>query len=210
MTRVALVIAGALVGCASVGREAAPLDDVPAPSYATANLVVGERSLDSIEPGAEGLADYRNYGAEGVVLPWPAVPVGLELGATYGSSSTSVFVGPGFGSVDVGLDVLQVAAGLRVYLHRAEPDGFPLEPFLAVGIAQVYADVNVADVGFSDVATGNYLRAGVQVRISRRVHVGLDWRRLEGAEAAVDVFGVGTAKVDFDSDQIGLFVGVRL
>lgn len=180
------------------------------PSYATANLIGAERELDQIESGLGDTAEYDVLGLEGVVLPWPMLPIGLELGAGYGESSTSLDLGPPFGAVDVELEALSVNAGLRLYLHRALPGGFPVEPFVAAGVARLYADIDVAGLGFADAPTGHYLRAGVQFRVTGWLHVGLDWRRLADASSSVAVAGGQSATIDFDSDQLGLFLGLRL
>ncbi|WP_145168275.1 outer membrane beta-barrel protein [Planctomycetes bacterium Pla133] len=186
-----------------------PAPSSPEPSYATLNVYAADRQLDQVAEGLEDIAQFDIVGAEGIVLPWPQVPLGFEFGASYGSSATSLAIGPGFAPLDVELTLIGVSAGLRLYLYRAGPGGFPLEPFIAAGVTKVYANVDVAGLGFADAPTGNYLRAGLQLRLTRWLHVGIDYRRLAGASSTVQLDGGNAATVDFDNDQVGLFVGVR-
>ena len=184
------------------------------PAYGAINLILGDRSLDGLDPLIEDLEDQKVYGLEGVVLPFPSVPVGLELGSLMASEEATV--GPGLvpGGLDVELTTLDSYAGLRVYLHRALPGGFPLEPFVSVGYAAVFADADVTsmlgNVSVGDGTSGVYWRVGLQGRLHRRLHAGVDFRRLEGAQARFQIDGLAAPEVDLDHSQIAVFVGLRL
>ncbi|MEO0649121.1 MAG: hypothetical protein AAFZ65_00405 [Planctomycetota bacterium] len=188
--------------------------DSRTPAYGAINLIFGDRSLDGLDPLIEDLEDQKVYGIEGVVLPFPAVPVGLELGTLFSQEEETV--GPGLipGGLDLDLTTLDSYAGLRVYLHRALPGGFPLEPFLSVGYAAVFVDADVTsalgEASVGDGTSGLYWRVGLQGRLHQRLHVGVDFRRLEGAQANFQIDGLSSAEVDLDHSQIAVFFGVRL
>jgi len=215
---VALSLSFGLCGCAATWQEgeAPPWTSselLPPASNASLNFLGAKRTLDSIQPELEELGESEVYGLEIMLLPWPNLPFGIELGGTYGTASTDLFLGSGLGSATVGLDLLEVNAGLRWYLHRALPNGFPIEPFVAAGWSRVYAlgdlEFDGDEFNVSDGASGFYWRVGVQFLVSRRVHVGIDYRQLSGVDMLIERDGIESVNLVLDHDQIGLFVGFR-
>jgi hypothetical protein len=203
---------------ASASREPHVRDqqtgDGSSPAFGAINVILGDRSIDTLDPLLSELEDQEVFGLEGVILPYPRVPIGIELGGLYGSSEQSIPPAVIAGGVDVDLTILDSYVGLRLFLNRALPGGFPIEPFVSFGYAGVFADADVSspmgEVSIGDGTSGLYYRLGLQVRLHQRVHVGADVRWLDGADATIDITGLPSAEIDLDHEQFSLFVGLRL
>jgi hypothetical protein len=183
------------------------------PGYLDTNLALGRRQLDRVAPGAEALGELDGLGLEGVILPRPRWPLGLELGLTHASRAVAPpALAPLGGEVE--LTTFEFAAGLRVWLHRSLPGGFPVEPYVGLGWLRAYGDLDLVldgfELSFSDSGTATYLRLGVQVRLTPWLHLGLDQRFTDGAEAKLQVPQLGAATLDLDHSQFSVFLGLRL
>jgi len=180
------VLAG-LTSCAAVGP--APQSKSPA-GVSNVTILVGQRLLDEEdwEPLDEQTAvalefdTYSRFEA-----------VGFEGGFAYAEDS----------GADLDSEVWELYAGARKTFSLA---GDRLHPYLSGGVSWAVAEIDADDGGgtttLDDDSFGFYVRAGIYYTFGGGFNLGLDYRKLLGAE-----FEDSGVKVDGDFDQLSLGIG---
>jgi len=180
-----------LTSCNSTGAPPTPRSSA---SVSNVTMLISQRYLDEDdwepldEPTAFGV-EFDRYG--------PYDPLGFEVGFSYAEDSATV------SSVDVDTEVWEIYAGARKTFSLAEDR---LHPYISVGAswsnAELDASVGGGSASLEDDAFGFYLRGGVYYTIGEGFNVGLDYRKLLGAN-----FEDSGAEADGDFDQFSLGIG---
>jgi opacity protein-like surface antigen len=181
---------GSLASCAANGSEPHPKS--PA-TVSNVTMLVGQRFLDEDdwgpldEPTVFGV-EFDSYG--------PHDPVGFEVGFSYAEDSGSVSV------FDVDSETWELYGGVRKTFSLAEDR---LHPYLAAGASWSNADLDIGasggSVSLDDDAFGFYMRAGVYYTFGEGFNLGLDYRKLLGADYKDEG---QSADGDFDQFSVGI------
>lgn len=153
-------------------------------------MLVGQRFLDGDdwgeldEPTVFGV-EFDSYG--------PYDPIGFEIGFSYAEDSGNGTAG------DVDSEIWEIYAGPRKTFSLAEDR---LHPYLSAGGSWSNAELNSAPGSIDDDAFGFYLRAGVYYTIGDGFNLGVDYRKLLGAD-----FEESGTKADGDFDQFSIGIG---
>jgi len=192
--RTALLMTCALVpltACAAISGAPEPKSGA---TVSNVTMLIGQRFLDEDdwspvdEPTTFGV-EFDSYG--------PFDPVGFEVGFSYAEDSGDV------SGIDLETETWEIYAGARKTFSLAENR---LHPYLAAGApwsnAELDASIGGASADIDDDAFGFYLRAGAYYTFGEGFNVGLDYRKLLGADYKAD-----GASADGDFDQFSLGLG---
>jgi hypothetical protein len=180
-----------LSSCSALGPS--PQSKSPA-GVSNMTVLVGQRFLDEDdwEPVEEPLAvsvEFDHYGRFD--------PAGFEIGFSYAEDSGDV------GPVEIDSQIWELYGGVRKTFSLAEDR---LHPYISAGMSWSNAEVDASAGGLSsnidDDALGFYLRGGVYYTFGGGLNLGLDYRKLLGAD-----FDAEGASADGDFDQFSLSLG---
>ena len=180
-----------LSSCSALGPS--PQSKSPA-GVSNMTMLVGQRFLDEDdwEPLEEPVAvsvEFDRYGRFD--------PAGFEIGFSYAEDSGEL------GGIDLDSQFWELYGGVRKTFSLAEDR---LHPYLSVGMSWVNAELDASAGGLStnidDDALGFYLRGGVYYTLGGGLNLGIDYRKLLGAD-----FDAEGASADGDYDQFSLSLG---
>ncbi len=182
---------GLLSSCSALGPS--PQSKSPA-GVSNMTVLVGQRFLDEDdwEPLEEPVAfavEFDRYGRFD--------PAGFEFGFSYAEDSGNV------GAIDVDSQIWELYGGVRKTFSLAEDR---LHPYLSAGASWSNAEVDASLGGLStdidDDALGFYLRGGVYYTFGGGLNLGIDYRKLLGAD-----YDAQGESADGDFDQFSLSLG---
>ncbi len=180
-----------LASCAATGSEAKPKS--PA-TVSNVTMLVGQRYLDDgdwdpVDEQTSFGVEFDSYG--------PFDPVGFEIGFSIAEDSGKV------SGIDVDTQTWELYAGARKTFSLA---GDRLHPYLAAGASWTNAEVDASAGGSSvdidDDALAFYMRAGAYYTFGEGFNLGLDYRKLIGAD-----YSAGGESADGDFDQFSIGIG---
>ncbi len=182
-----ICLLASLTSCNSTGTPPTPRSSA---TQSSMTILVGQRMLDEDdwapldEPTVFGV-EFDSYG--------PYDPVGFEIGFSYAEDSGNV------SAVDVDSEIWELYAGPRKTFSLAEDR---LHPYISAGASWSNAELQSGSGSIDDDALGFYLRAGVYYTIGDGFNLGLDYRKLLGAD-----FEESGLKADGDFDQVSVGIG---
>lgn len=186
-----ICVLACLTSCNSTGTPPTPRSSA---SVSNVTMLIGQRFLD--EDDWEPLDEQTVFGVE-FDRYGPYDPVGFEIGFSYAEDSGNV------GAVDLDSEVWEIYAGPRKTFSLAEDR---LHPYISAGAswsnAEVDGSLGNASGSVDDDAFGFYLRAGVYYTIGDGFNLGLDYRKLLGAD-----YEDSGVKADGDFDQFSIGIG---
>ncbi|MBL8860758.1 MAG: porin family protein [Planctomycetes bacterium] len=187
----ALLVLPSLGACRAITAE----PEVKQPgSVSSITVLVGQRFLDSgdWEPLDEPIAvavEFDSYGRFD--------PFGFEAGFSYAEDSATA------SGIDLDSETWELYAGLRKTFSLAEDR---LHPYLSAGASwstsEVGAGLGGSSAELDDDAFGFYVRAGAYWTFGRSFNLGLDYRKLLGAD-----FEDSGVSADAGFDQVSLSIG---
>jgi opacity protein-like surface antigen len=180
-----------VASCAAVGSEAQPKSGA---TRCSVTMLVGLRFLDEddwapvVEPTVFGI-EFDSSG--------PFDPVGFDVGFSFAEDSGCE------GPIDLDTQTWEIYAGPRKTFSLANDH---LHPYLSAGASWSNAEVDAGLGGLSadldDDAFGFYLRAGVYYTFGESFNLGVDYRKLLGADYKDEGLSA-----DGDFDQFSLSIG---